>query len=122
MKRLLVVDDEVDICGFVKDYFQVRDFEVDVAYDGKEALRLIAKKKHNIVLLDIRMPLMDGLEALKEIRRLDENIKIIFITAYNDLILTRKRLLEEGAYAFVEKPISSLKNLEFLVNQAVGTL
>ena len=63
---------------------------------------------------------LNGDEVMREIKQLDSDIKVIFITAYSDSGKTKKRLLEEGAYAFVEKPLTSLKHLEDMVKEAAG--
>jgi len=118
MKKLLVVDDETDVCDFIEGFFGERDFEVTVAKNGQEALDIVEAQRPEIVLLDIRIPVVDGFKTFERIKQIDRKIKIIFITAYSDFGKTKKRLLEEGAYAFVEKPIASLKELESLVNNA----
>lgn len=84
MLRLLVVDDEVDVCDFVRNFFRERNFDVIVAYDGKAAVDAVNLQRPEIVLLDLRMPVMGGLEALKEIRSIDENIKVIVVTAVEE--------------------------------------
>ena len=68
MKKMLVVDDEVDVCDFVKNFFSERDFQVFTALNGSEAIRIVRKDKPEIILLDIRMREMDGIEVLRRIR------------------------------------------------------
>ncbi|MEA3488943.1 MAG: response regulator [Candidatus Omnitrophota bacterium] len=104
MLRLLIVDDEVDICDFVKSFFKDRNFEVFTANNGKQAVDMVKSEKPEIVLMDIRMPVMDGMEALKEIRKLDGAIKVIMITAIED-----EKKAEEakhhGAIEYITKPL-----------------
>lgn len=104
MLRLLVVDDEVDICDFVKNFFKERNFDVSVAYDGKEAIGAIAASKPDIVLLDIKMPVMDGMETLKNIRKLDDTIKVIMVTAIEDAD-TAEEAKHRGASEYITKPL-----------------
>ncbi|RKY42676.1 MAG: response regulator [Candidatus Makaraimicrobium thalassicum] len=104
MLRLLVVDDEVDICDFVKNFFKERDFEVFVAYNGNEAVSIVASRKPDIILLDLKMPGMDGMETLKDIRRLDGNVKTIVITAIADEEKVREAKYY-GAVEYVTKPL-----------------
>jgi len=104
MIKILVVDDEVDICDFVRNFFKERDFEVFVAYDGREAVNLVKSRDPDIVLLDIKMPIMDGIEALKEMRKISPEKKIIMITAVEDA-----EQMEEakryGVAEYITKPL-----------------
>ena len=102
--RLLVVDDEVDICDFVKNFFKERNFEVFVAYNGEEAVDIVRSKNPEIMLLDIKMPVMDGIETLKAVRRMGSEIKVIMITAVED---SRKAedAKHHGAVEYITKPL-----------------
>lgn len=105
MTRILVVDDERDVCNFVKGFFEERDYEVLTAHNGKEALEIINKEVGPlIVLLDIRMPQMDGLETLKEIKAKRQDDKVIMVTCIDDLerMDEAKKL---GAYTYITKPL-----------------
>ena len=113
MIRLLVVDDESDICDFVKNFFKERNFEVDTACNGKEAIKCVEARKPHIVLLDIKMPVMDGLEALKEIQRIDDGIKVVMVTAVEDAE-TIKETKRRGATEHITKPLL-LEQLERIV-------
>lgn len=68
MKKILVVDDEIEICNMLKDYFQMEGYLVYTAFDGLEALRQIACRP-DIILLDINMPKMDGYKLCERIRK-----------------------------------------------------
>ena len=104
MVKLLIVDDEIDICDFVKKFFSERNFEVFVAYNGKEAIDVVKTKKPEIILLDVTMPIMDGIETLKNIREKDTAVKIIMVTAVDD-----EEKIEEskkyGAIDYITKPL-----------------
>lgn len=104
MIRLLVVDDEPDICDFVRNFFEERDFEVDVAFNGKEALAIAASRRPHIILLDIKMPVLDGMETLKQARKLFGDIKIIMVSAVDD-----NEKIEEarghGVVDYITKPL-----------------
>ena len=104
MLRLLVVDDEVDICDFVQNFFKERNFEVFVAYDGKEALEVVKSKRPEIVLLDIKMPVLDGMDTLKEIRRLDSKARVIMVTAIEDSEKAEEAK-HHGAVEYITKPL-----------------
>ena len=102
--RILVVDDEVDICDFVKNFFKERNFDVDVAYDGKEAISRVKARKPHIVLLDLKMPVMDGLDTLKAIRRIDDKIKVVMVTAVEDTAMAEETK-RHGAVEYITKPL-----------------
>ena len=105
MVSLLVVDDEADICDFVKGFFGERDFEVLVAYNGREALRAVKEKDPDIVLLDVKMPVMGGMETLKEMQKLKGiHSKVIMVTAVED-IKKAEEAKRHGALAYINKPL-----------------
>ena len=104
MIKLMIVDDEVDICDFVKNFFKERDFDVSVAYNGKEALRLIDTVNPNIVLLDLKMPVMGGMEVLKEINKKHPTIKVIIVTAVED-IEKAEEAKRHNAIEYITKPL-----------------
>ena len=104
MLRLLIVDDEVDICDFVKNFFADRNFDVIVAYDGKEALERVKSDNPDIILLDIKMPVMDGIETLKEIRKIDKDKKVIMVTAIEDGEKAEEAK-KHGVVEYITKPL-----------------
>ena len=104
MSKILVVDDERDVCNFVKNFFEERGFEVLTALDGKQALTIAENENPLIVLLDIRMPEMDGIETLRCIKKKRPKDKVIMVTCVEDLdkMDEAKRL---GAEAYITKPL-----------------
>ena len=118
MHKLLVVDDEDDICDFVRTFFKDRGFHVFTASNGEEALSIAKRERPDLVLLDIKMKGMDGLAALKHIRELDRSIKIIMVTALEDQDKMREAY-KLGACDYITKPLildyleqTVLKNLK----------
>jgi DNA-binding response OmpR family regulator len=111
--KILVVDDEDEIREFLTDYFEQKGFTVLQAVNGEEALRLVAKEKPSAVLLDITMPGMDGILALKKIRELDPNVGVLMVTSHHSESLMQQAL-GLGAYAYVLKPFD-LQYLELVV-------
>jgi DNA-binding NtrC family response regulator len=100
----MIVDDEVDICDFVKSFFKERNFDVSVAYNGKEALRLIETVNPNIVLLDLKMPVMGGMEVLKQISKKYPTIKVIIVTAVEDMEKAEEAK-RHNAIEYITKPL-----------------
>lgn len=102
--RILIVDDDYSFRTMLKDQLQGEGFIVDEALSGDGALSMAASKDYAIILLDIRMEGMDGLEVLKTLRRITPNTDIIMITAFAD-IPSAVESIKYGACDFLEKPI-----------------
>lgn len=80
MKKLLIVDDEADVREFAANFFKKRKIEVTTASSGEEALDILSAQKPDLILLDIKMEGIDGIETLRRIRELDKNTKVIMVT------------------------------------------
>lgn len=103
--RVLLVDDEYGIRKTLGSYLEERGYEVDAAADARTALELFAAAKHELVLTDISMPNVSGLELLPELKALDPDVEVIMITAYLDITFAIKAL-QRGAYDFHIKPFN----------------
>ena len=104
MERILVVDDEVEVCNTLKKFLASKGYEVYTALDGKTAVSKTKEVRPHIVLLDIIMPGMSGIDTLKEIKKVDPSVGVIMVTALVDEELA-KRALKLGAYEYITKPI-----------------
>ena len=104
-KRILVVDDEEDVRIFLKDFLDERELEVRTASNGMEALHVLETFSADIVLLDIMMPVMDGFECLKQIKKKYPQTTVVMITAMKEenRIEQAQRL---GAHNYILKPFS----------------
>ncbi len=103
MARILVVDDEIAIVDVLKTFLEDNDHKVFTAYDGKEAVEVAKRERPHVILLDIYLPKMDGIEVLKAIRKFDDSIGIIMITAFREEDVA-KHALELGAFDYINKP------------------
>ena len=101
---LLIVDDEESNRDMLSRRLQRHGFEVVMAEDGHQALDSIRQQTPDVVLLDIRMPGMSGLELLPKAKAIRPDVPIIMITAYGDAE-TKRQALENGAEALLTKPI-----------------
>ena len=84
MIKLLTVDDEKGVTDLLYNFFKQRKFHVMVANSGQEALDIVNKDKPNIILLDISMKGLNGLEVLERVKAIDKNIKVIMITVHGE--------------------------------------
>lgn len=111
--KLLIVDDESDVREFAANFFRKRKIEVSTASGGEEALKKVVNEYPRVVLLDIKMKGMDGIEALSRIQGLNQQIKVIMITGRDD-DEAKQKTKELGAYGFIHKPLE-LDELEKVV-------
>ena len=117
-ETILVVDDEVSICQSLKAILEDEGYQVLVAGSGEEALRVVADEMPQLVLLDIWLPGMDGLETLKAVRAAHPNMLIIMMSGHGT-IETAVKATKLGAFDFIEKPLS-LDKVMILVNNALN--
>jgi two-component system response regulator (stage 0 sporulation protein F) len=101
-KRLLIVDDEPLILEVLSEHFKA-DYDVETALNGADALGAILRARPDVVMLDINMPRMNGVEVLKDIKQIDESIAVIMVTA-NEQVSLAAEALRSGAFGYVPKP------------------
>ncbi len=118
-KRILVVDDNREFLQNVTDILELKDFEVAGAEDGPAALELAGQSRFDLVLLDVRMPLMDGLEVFRRLREIAPETPVIMATAFAVEELIRDAL-REGAFGALSKPLDFDRLFE-LIDQATGS-
>ena len=110
-RLVLIVDDDEMIRRLVRTVLEADDFEVIEAKDGQEALRVISDKAPAVVVLDVMMPGLNGVDVC---RRLDhDNVKVIILTARDDADLA-EQCMDAGADAFLTKPFSSIQLLDLV--------
>jgi DNA-binding NtrC family response regulator len=117
-KTILIVDDKKDFCTVLSDSLSQDRYRVVTAFNGKMALQLAKKEKPDLILLDIKMPGMDGIEVLKKIKKMREEIAVIMFTAFGTLE-TAREAMKLGAYDYVTKPVD-LFLLKSLVKEVLG--
>ncbi|MBT4400154.1 MAG: response regulator [Bacteroidetes bacterium] len=104
MSKILVVDDEIKACELLKRFLEMKGYDVITANSGKDAIEKTKSEKPDAMLLDIRMPGMEGTEVLKRIREFDKDVGIIMVTAVKEEQIG-KEALKAGADEYITKPI-----------------
>ena len=105
MKKILVIDDEPIVRTSCIRSLSPEGYEVKSASSGKEALELLENEPFNLVLLDLKMPDMDGIEVLKKIKNTWPDTKVVMITGYST-VETAVKTLKLGAFSYLEKPFT----------------
>jgi len=114
-KRILVVEDDAEMRSLLKDFFTEEGFETDSVSNGSEAFRKLVREPFDLVITDIRMPGLTGLDILPGIKKLQPNVPIIVITAFGSEEI-RLRAMARGATSYLEKPIH-FHNLRTLIHE-----
>ncbi|HPX99868.1 MAG TPA: response regulator [Candidatus Marinimicrobia bacterium] len=102
--KILIVDDEQNVCEFLGEFLQDKGYLVIKARSGSKALRYLEKNNPDLVLLDILMPGMSGLEVLKRIRKLYPDLPVIILTGVKDKQVVDD-IINVGPVDFIPKPI-----------------
>jgi DNA-binding NtrC family response regulator len=116
--KILAVDDNKEFCQNVADIMELKGYEVTMANDGTQAIELVKKNKYNLVIMDIKMPGMNGVDVFREIKKISPSTVIILMTAYalEDL---KKEALREGVFASLRKPLN-FDELFVIVEDAIS--
>jgi len=111
MIKILIVDDEKEFCVSLVDILEAKGYEVESENSGEAAIAKVKEKSFDVILMDIKMPVMNGVETFKQIKKISPKTVVIMITAYalEDLI---KEALHEGAFGVLQKPVEIEKLIE----------
>lgn len=112
--HILIVDDEIDFANTLASRLEIRSFKTFTVYSGEEALNFLKKEKIDVIILDLKMPGIDGIETLSQIKKIYPNIHIIILTAHGSE-KNRDEAKKLGAFNFLQKPVS----LELLVDNII---
>ena len=104
MPRVLVVDDELDARELLQAFLVAKGYAVVTASDGEEALQKVKEERPHLILLDVRLPKLNGLEVLKHVREIDQEVGVIMITAVKEED-TGRQALQLGAFDYITKPL-----------------
>ncbi|MGB9640282.1 MAG: sigma-54-dependent transcriptional regulator, partial [Anaerolineales bacterium] len=115
--KILVIDDETGIREGTKRALSAQGYEVDTAENGEQGLELIKKNRYDLILLDVMMPGISGIELIEKIHQVDPETVCIIITGYATVEMA-VRAIKEGAYDFLTKPFT-VDDLLIVVNQGL---
>jgi DNA-binding NtrC family response regulator len=118
MGKILVIDDERPIRRTLCEILEFEKFEVDQAENGEEGLIMAQKKEYDVILCDIKMPKMDGIEVLEKIKELEHDSTIVMISGHGT-IETAVDALKKGAFDYIPKP-PDLNRLLVTVRNAIN--
>jgi two-component system response regulator HydG len=119
--RILLVDDDKDMTETLSDILQEKNFQVEIANNGFEAIEKIKASSFDLVLMDMKMPGINGAETFREIKKIRPGIIVLFITAQSvEQVLAKG--IEEGTYGVMYKPIDPEKLVKFLEKTRSGAL
>ncbi len=104
MAKILIIDDEKSIRKTLREILEYEKYQVDEASDGVEGISMVQKEKYDIVLCDIKMPKMDGIEALDKIMQLSADTPVVMISGHGN-IETAVEAVKKGAFDFIAKPL-----------------
>ena len=113
--RILVIDDEAEIRRSVRMILEYEGYDVQEASSGPEGLAIIEREAPDLVFLDIKMPGMDGLEALQRIRQSNESLPVVIVSGHGT-VSTAVDATKLGAFDFIEKPLASERVLVTIRN------
>ena len=103
-QRVLVIDDELDMLMLLRMIIEDNtDYEVETTNNPSEALKMIRENEYDLIISDLKMPGMDGLELCDEVREIDKDLPLIMITAYGSLE-TSEEAMKKGVADFITKP------------------
>ena len=102
--KILIIDDEKPIRSTLKEILEYEKFQVDVAADGLAGLEMVKKEKYDVVLCDIKMPQMDGMEVLDNIMKLEDEPSVIMISGHGTIDVAVDAM-KKGAYDYIAKPL-----------------
>lgn len=114
-KRILVVDDQAGIRRLLYEAFSEQGYEVDLAASGVEALEKVGCTPPDVMLLDMKMPGMNGIETLQEIKKMNDSILVVMMTAYGELEIVAEAV-KLGIKEYVTKPFD-INELRDMVKQ-----
>ena len=115
--KILVVDDDRDVCEYLSDFLNREGFQVSTITDPTEALAELKRNEYHLVVLDLKMPKMTGIDLLQQIRRIDDDVAVVILTGHPSLE-TATASIQHDVSAYLKKPFTSEEFREVLLRIA----
>jgi len=104
-KTILIVEDDEDLRGIYKEILELYDYDVQIAFNGLEGVEQFKQKKPSLVIMDADMPVLDGYNAFKQIKEIDNNANVIMVTGFSDNEPRSKEAIKLGLIKIISKPL-----------------
>lgn len=117
--HILVIDDEADLCSLFQDILEDEGHSVTTAQDGLEGLARYGERKPDVIILDLKMPRMGGMETLRNIRKVDKDVIVIILTAYGSAF-TAREAADLNVYEYISKPFN-IETVKRVVSEALAS-
>lgn len=111
-KSILIVEDDEDLIGIYKEILELHEFNVETALNGEEGVKKYIEKKPSLVIMDGDMPILNGYEAFKQIKKINNTANVIIITGFSENELRGKEAIKEGLIKIISKPLGIKRLLE----------
>ena len=118
-EKILLIDDEPDVLNALKRLFTFEDYQVKTASSGEEGIKIATSESFDLVITDIRMPGINGVEVIKQIKQVNDDIEIIALTGYASLDNAIEVLKNSRAFDFLQKPLDNIETILNTVHQAL---
>ena len=114
LMRILVVDDELSICELLYEFLSQQGYQVITATNGEEAISKFEENRPNMIILDIKMPGMSGIDVLRKIKEMDRDTGVIMLSAFGDFNSIQEAL-QMGANYYMQKPMELERLMKILI-------
>ena len=111
-KSILIVEDDVDLLGIYKEILELHEFDVETALNGEEGVKKYIEKRPSLVIMDGDMPILDGYEAFKQIKKIDNNANVIIVTGFSEFEPKSQEAIKKGLMKVISKPLGIEQLLE----------
>lgn len=120
-KRILVIDDDRFVRESFKFALEDEDYSLDEAESGREGVEKLSAQKYDLIFLDLRMPEMDGVQTLRELRKIDKEVQVYIITAFHQEFFNQLKEAEEDGINFelVRKPLNN-ETIIFIIESVLS--